>query len=186
MRKSPVPGSRTMPCGSSRCATGLRARIGSMSPSTALIRQPGGPMHWSRLVDLPTAAVILMCAPVRSEFGAESAALILVPLLTLGITMLLVDRIGAKLLNGSATLLAVHRDFSIAWSDEADENHAHRPSRMADRACARWLYLHSSARNTPFGQERSLVLQSRSGSTFRSKGFRLRPQSALVWLSSGS
>jgi hypothetical protein len=67
----------------------------------------GGPMHWSRLVDIPIAAVILLARPFLGQVGAESAALIVVPLLTLGIAMLLVYRIGAKLMGGPAALLAV-------------------------------------------------------------------------------
>jgi len=67
----------------------------------------GGAMHWSRLVDIPIAAVILLARPLLGQLGAESAALIVVPLLTLGIAMLLVYRIGAKLMGGPAALLAV-------------------------------------------------------------------------------
>jgi hypothetical protein len=67
----------------------------------------GGPMHWSRLVDVPIAAVILLARPFFGPEGAESAALVVVPLLTLGITMLLVYRIASRLMNGPAALLAV-------------------------------------------------------------------------------
>ena len=67
----------------------------------------GGPMHWSRLVDVPIAAVILLARPLFGPEGAESAALIVVPMLTLGIAMLLVYRIASKLMNGPAALLAV-------------------------------------------------------------------------------
>jgi hypothetical protein len=67
----------------------------------------GGAMHWSRLVDVPIAAVILLARPFFGPEGAESAALIVVPLLTLGIAMLLVYHIGSKLMEGSAALLAV-------------------------------------------------------------------------------
>ena len=67
----------------------------------------GGAMHWSRLVDIPIAAVILLARPFFGPYGAESAALIVVPLLTLGIAMLLVYRIASRLMDGSAALLAV-------------------------------------------------------------------------------
>jgi hypothetical protein len=67
----------------------------------------GGPMHWSRLVDLPIAAVILLARPFAGQYGAETAALFIVPLLTLGITMLLVYRVGEKLMGGPAALFAV-------------------------------------------------------------------------------
>jgi hypothetical protein len=67
----------------------------------------GGAMHWSRLVDIPIAAVILLARPLMGQTGAESAALVVVPLVTLGIAMLLVYRIGARLMGGPAALLAV-------------------------------------------------------------------------------
>jgi hypothetical protein len=67
----------------------------------------GGPMHWSRFVDLPIAAVILLARPFVGQHGAETAALIVVPLLTLGIAMLLVHRIAFRLMHGPAALLAV-------------------------------------------------------------------------------
>jgi len=67
----------------------------------------GGPMHWSRFVDIPIAAVILLARPFVGQHGAETAALIAVPLLTLGIAMLLVHRIAFRLIGGPAALLAV-------------------------------------------------------------------------------
>ena len=67
----------------------------------------GGSMHWSRLVDIPIAAVELLVRPLAGQYGAESAALVLVPLLTLGAAMQLVYRVAAKLTNGPAALLAV-------------------------------------------------------------------------------
>jgi hypothetical protein len=67
----------------------------------------GGPMHWSRLVDIPIAAAILIARPFVGQHGAENAALVAVPLLTLLITMLLVHRIAYKLIGTPAALLAV-------------------------------------------------------------------------------
>lgn len=66
----------------------------------------GVPMHWSRLVDVPIAAVILLCRPFVGRDAAEAAALVFVPLLTLGIAMLLVQRIGLRLMTGRAALAA--------------------------------------------------------------------------------
>ncbi|HEY4070014.1 MAG TPA: hypothetical protein VGM04_00465 [Sphingomicrobium sp.] len=63
-------------------------------------------MHWSRLVDVPIAAVILLTRPYVGEFGAETAALVAVPLLTLGIVMLLVNAIGRRLTSSKAALVA--------------------------------------------------------------------------------
>jgi hypothetical protein len=67
----------------------------------------GGPMHWSRLVDIPIAAVMLIARPFAGQHGAETAALIVVPLMTLLIAMLLVHRIAYKLMGTPAALLAV-------------------------------------------------------------------------------
>lgn len=44
----------------------------------------GGPMHWSRLVDLPIAGLILLLRPLTGTVLAEQIAITLVPLLTLG------------------------------------------------------------------------------------------------------
>ena len=67
----------------------------------------GGPMHWSRLVDLPIAAVILLATPFFNQHGAETAALIGVPLLTLGVAMLVIHRIALRLMDELGALLAV-------------------------------------------------------------------------------
>jgi hypothetical protein len=66
----------------------------------------GVPMHWSRLVDVPLAAVILLARPFLGPQGAETAAMIAVPLLTLGIVMLLVNAIALRLVSPSAALIA--------------------------------------------------------------------------------
>lgn len=74
----------------------------------------GVPMHWSRLVDVPIAAVILLTRPFAGEWGAETAALVAVPLLTLGIVMLLVNAIGCKLTSSKAALVAaIATPFSL-------------------------------------------------------------------------
>nr|MBA4771035.1 hypothetical protein [Sphingobium sp.] len=44
----------------------------------------GGPMHWSRIVDLPIAALILLARPLLGPDGAELFATIAAPLLLLG------------------------------------------------------------------------------------------------------
>lgn len=66
----------------------------------------GVPMHWSRLVDVPIAAVILLTRPLLGQFGSETAAIVAVPLLTLGIVMLLVHAIGLKLTSAKPALVA--------------------------------------------------------------------------------
>lgn len=44
----------------------------------------GGPMHWSRIVDMPVAALTLLATPLVGRAGAEIIACSLVPLLLLG------------------------------------------------------------------------------------------------------
>ncbi len=53
--------------------------------------------HWSRLVDLPIAAVMFVLTPIFGQGGAELAALIVVPLVTLFVAMLLAARIAWRL-----------------------------------------------------------------------------------------
>lgn len=70
----------------------------------------GVPMHWSRLVDLPIAAVMLVMRPILGPHGAELAALAIVPGLTLLAIMALAGWIAARTLPGNAlpmVLLAV-------------------------------------------------------------------------------
>lgn len=44
----------------------------------------GGPMHWSRIVDMPVAALILLFTPLLGATQAEMLACVIVPLLLLG------------------------------------------------------------------------------------------------------
>jgi hypothetical protein len=44
----------------------------------------GGPMHWSRIVDMPIAGLILLLRPIVGAAGAEGLACVIVPLLLLG------------------------------------------------------------------------------------------------------
>lgn len=68
---------------------------------------PGGgvPMHWSRLVDIPLALVILLLMPILGPEMAETAALVIVPLITLGLAMLLGARIAWRLLGDEEAIL---------------------------------------------------------------------------------
>ena len=58
----------------------------------------GVPMHWSRLVDAPLALMIVILTPILGQSAAETAALIAIPLITLGIAMLLAARIAWRLM----------------------------------------------------------------------------------------
>jgi hypothetical protein len=85
----------------------------------------GAPMHWSRLVDVPIAAVILLLTPLIGQAGAETAALVLVPLLTLGIVMALTAAIVWRLLGRDHALLA---SLLVPVSETA--THQLRPMRI--------------------------------------------------------
>lgn len=63
-------------------------------------------MHWSRLVDVPLAFVILLFTPLLGQPLAETVALAVVPLLTLGCALLLVGRIAWRLLDAESAALA--------------------------------------------------------------------------------
>ncbi len=63
----------------------------------------GVPMHWSRLVDLPLAAIIFALTPLIGGAHAETAALIIVPLVTLAFVMLFAARIAWRLLGEGET-----------------------------------------------------------------------------------
>lgn len=66
----------------------------------------GAPMHWSRLVDIPIAATILLLRPLLGDARAELAALIVVPLVTLGVVMALVALLTRRLLDRPHAILA--------------------------------------------------------------------------------
>ena len=66
----------------------------------------GMPMHWSRLVDLPLAAMILLLTPLVGQHTAEVATAIAIPLLTFGIALLLAGRIAWRVIGEEAAGLA--------------------------------------------------------------------------------
>jgi hypothetical protein len=66
----------------------------------------GVPMHWSRLVDLPLALVIVLATPLLGQPLAEMVALVLVPLLTLGCALLLIGRIAWRMFDEEIAGLA--------------------------------------------------------------------------------
>jgi hypothetical protein len=70
---------------------------------------PGIAMHWSRIIDAPLAAMILMLRPLFGIHGAEAATLFLWPSLQLAAALLLVAAIAARMCDGGdrrATQLA--------------------------------------------------------------------------------
>ncbi|WP_421852735.1 hypothetical protein [Novosphingobium sp.] len=62
-------------------------------------------MHWSRLVDVPLAAMIVLLRPLVGTAQAELITLVTVPLLTLLITLMLVGRLTARFYNGEAVVM---------------------------------------------------------------------------------
>lgn len=57
----------------------------------------GVAMHWSRLVDMPLAGMILLLRPLLGGSGAEMVAIVAVPLLTLLCTLILNGRLAGRL-----------------------------------------------------------------------------------------
>ena len=66
----------------------------------------GVAMHWSRIVDLPIAAVIVAMRPLLGNAGAELTALIAVPMVTLLAVMLLTATVARRVLDAENALLA--------------------------------------------------------------------------------
>lgn len=66
----------------------------------------GVPMHWSRIVDLPLAALILLLKPLLGLALAEKATAAIVPLITLGGSMIAIALIGARLADRRTALVA--------------------------------------------------------------------------------
>jgi len=66
----------------------------------------GFSMHWSRLLDLPLAAVITLLKPWFGQRIAETAAAVVVPMVTLGTVMALVAELTRRRLGPGPALLA--------------------------------------------------------------------------------
>lgn len=70
----------------------------------------GAPMHWSRLIELPLAAITLLLTPMFGRAVAETAASTAVPLLLLGIIIMILAytalRVGGKTAAISAAIVS--------------------------------------------------------------------------------
>ncbi len=66
----------------------------------------GVPMHWSRLVDVPIAGMILLLRPLLGTVGAEFVTVVAVPLLTLLCGMALLGRLAARWFNDEVVALS--------------------------------------------------------------------------------
>lgn len=73
----------------------------------------GGPMHWSRLVDVPIAAAILVLTPVFGMALAEHATLAVIPLLTFGLILYLYAATARRLFGPIAALVAASLFITI-------------------------------------------------------------------------
>jgi len=67
----------------------------------------GGPMHWSRLIELPLALVMILATPLFGPAGAEMIAGTLVPLTCFGLVAYMLGRIAAHLGSPMAGTVAV-------------------------------------------------------------------------------
>ncbi len=66
----------------------------------------GAPMHWSRIVDIPIAAVILIFKPFFGQSVSEIIALTAIPLLTLLVIMFVMARITNKLFDKETAIFS--------------------------------------------------------------------------------
>ncbi|MEW4449477.1 hypothetical protein [Qipengyuania sp. JC766] len=66
----------------------------------------GTPMHWSRLVDVPVALAIAFFDLFLAHPQAETAALVLVPLLTFGATLACIGRLAWRLFDMQVAVLS--------------------------------------------------------------------------------
>lgn len=66
----------------------------------------GVPMHWSRLVDIPIAGMILLLRPFLGTASAEQVTAVMVPLLTLLCAMALLGRLAARWFNDEVVSLS--------------------------------------------------------------------------------
>ncbi|ATW02534.1 hypothetical protein [Sphingorhabdus sp. YGSMI21] len=64
------------------------------------------PMHWPRWIELPLALVFLLLKPLVGAATAETAAMVIVPLVTLGIAMWLVAKITEQVFDRPIAILA--------------------------------------------------------------------------------
>jgi len=73
----------------------------------------GGPMHWSRLVDVPVGTLIFMLQPVFGPTVASQISAAVIPLITLGFVLLLTAKITDRLFGHPAALLATAAVLAI-------------------------------------------------------------------------
>ncbi len=67
----------------------------------------GAPMHWSRMIELPLALLVLMFKPLFGQATAEMIAGAAVPLILLGAIAMILGQIATRLSNAEAGIVAV-------------------------------------------------------------------------------
>jgi hypothetical protein len=75
---------------------------------------PGLPMHWSRVIDVPLAGLILALRPLLGSNGAEAAALVLWPTLLFGAALLLVAAVAKRMTDGANRHVAQLAGITLA------------------------------------------------------------------------
>src|SRR3546814_20040747 len=75
----------------------------------------GADIHWSRLVDLPLAGLILLFKPFLPMFMAEQVAVTIAPLLPLGVIVASLAFISRRLIAPTAWAIAPAL-LSFSWS----------------------------------------------------------------------
>jgi hypothetical protein len=73
----------------------------------------GGQMHWSRLVDVPIAAAILLLKPIIGLELAEHVAVVIIPLLTFGIVLCLYTATARRLFGTVTAVVAAFLFITI-------------------------------------------------------------------------
>jgi hypothetical protein len=67
----------------------------------------GGPMHWSRLIELPLALLVMLLKPLFGQTAAEMAAGVIIPLGCFGLVVFMLSRIAQHIGARNAGLVAV-------------------------------------------------------------------------------
>ncbi len=75
---------------------------------------PGLPIHWSRVVDVPLAGLIVALRPLLGTHGAEAAALVLWPALLFGASLLLAAAIARRMTGGANRHVAQLAGMTLA------------------------------------------------------------------------
>ena len=90
---------------------------------------PGLPMHWSRVIDAPLAAMILMLRPLVGMQGAEAATLVLWPTLLFGATLMAAAAIARRMSEDANRDAAHSRDRARGAVDPGPRSFSRRRHR---------------------------------------------------------